>query len=200
MYFQASRLDQLLYFADNIAYFAFQTQDEPLYVMYQIDPIMAMICPDALHRFRKAFKLSAASQENGDLTEDYDEDELETAENLKRILPSDLTEVRRCYRLCQPSFLLIGLKKFLENYYGLNSAKLKEYSPGDKQAVWEKPIVTRKQTVKFAPGIVVEFISKELKGTLEEFLSADFLVKKFLDVSLVCSVNFIKNRRFDRNY
>lgn len=184
-FFQASRLDQLLYFADNIAYFAFQMQDEPLYVMYQIEPIMAMICPDALHRFRKSFKLSPTGtpHENGNLPAEYDDDDLETPDNLKQNLPSDLAEVRRCYRLCQPSFLLIGLKKFLENYYGFSPAKLKEYSPSEKQAVWEKPIVTRKQTVKFSPGIVVEFISKELKGTLEEFLNGDFLVKKFLDVS-----------------
>jgi cohesin loading factor subunit SCC2 len=172
-----------LYFADNIAYFAYQTQDEPLFVMHQIDPIMAMICPDALHRFRKAFRL-AVPQENCPDEDVYDEEELETPENLRRSLTGDLAELRRCYRLCQPSFLLIGLKKFLADYYGFGAAKLKEYSPNEKQAVWEKPIVSRKQAFKFAPGIVVEFVSKELKGTLEEFLTADLLVKKFLDVSM----------------
>lgn len=142
-----------------------------------------MICPAALHRFRKSFRLTNLTEEGKD-EENYDEDEMETAENLKRSLPADLGEVRDCYRQCQPSFLLISIKKFLENYYSITADKVKEYKPTEPRAVFEKPIASKKTATRFAPTPVVEFVSKEAKGTLNEYLSAELLVRKFLEFKM----------------
>ena len=44
-------LEELVFIADNLAYFAYQTQDEPLFVMHQIDVVVSVSGSNVLDGF-----------------------------------------------------------------------------------------------------------------------------------------------------
>ncbi|XP_055327158.1 nipped-B-like protein A [Paramacrobiotus metropolitanus] len=191
--FKDSPLDLLLYFADNLAYFNYTNLDEPHYIIHQLEPILAMVSPDALHRFRKAFKLNhQKSAEEMESDELLDDDDLETVDNMRRCIPEDLSELHQCYRNCQPSLLLIALKRFVASLYCITPAKAKEYLPSEPKQVWEKPVTSRRANCKYEPTAVCEFVSREMRGELSDFLTPQLLIKKFLEFKTV--VNLIDDR------
>lgn len=46
-------LQEQLYIADNLAFFLYQTQDEPLYIIHQIDIIVSVSGSNLLQSFRE---------------------------------------------------------------------------------------------------------------------------------------------------
>lgn len=113
-----------------------------------------------------------------------DEDDLETVENLRQCIPEDLSELRQCYRVCQASMLLIILKRFLASTYGITPVKAREYSPSEPKQVYEKPITVRKTGVKYEPTSVCEFVSRDMKGDLGNYVTPQLLIRKFLEVRI----------------
>lgn len=51
--FQTAPLDQMLYLADNLGYFPFQVQDEPLFIIHHIDIIISTSGSNLLQHFRE---------------------------------------------------------------------------------------------------------------------------------------------------
>lgn len=51
--FQNAPLDQMLYLADNLSYFPFQVQDEPLFIIHHIDIIISTSGSNLLQHFRE---------------------------------------------------------------------------------------------------------------------------------------------------
>ncbi|KAJ8678892.1 hypothetical protein QAD02_014679 [Eretmocerus hayati] len=49
-----TNLSQMLYLADNLAYFAYQVQDEPLFIIHNIDIIISISGTNLLHSFKEA--------------------------------------------------------------------------------------------------------------------------------------------------
>lgn len=59
---QKISLHQMLYLADNLAYFPYVVQDEPLYLVHQIDLLISNTGTNLLCNFREGLKPSASMQ------------------------------------------------------------------------------------------------------------------------------------------
>ncbi|ESN96221.1 hypothetical protein HELRODRAFT_189155 [Helobdella robusta] len=55
MFEDKTPLNELLYMADNLAYFSYQLQDEPLFIMHQIDIILSVSGFNLIQSFREVF-------------------------------------------------------------------------------------------------------------------------------------------------
>lgn len=53
MYFQKTSLSQMLYLSDNLAYFPYQVQDEPLFIIHHIDIMISVSGTNLLQSFRE---------------------------------------------------------------------------------------------------------------------------------------------------
>lgn len=51
--FQGTKLDLLLYIADNMAHFPYSIQEEPLFVIHHIDTILSVTGTNLLHSFKE---------------------------------------------------------------------------------------------------------------------------------------------------
>ena len=51
--FQRISLEEQVFIADNLAYFAYQTQDEPLFIIHQTDIIVSVTGSNLLQSFRE---------------------------------------------------------------------------------------------------------------------------------------------------
>ena len=51
--FQKISLEEQLYIVDNLAFFVYQTQDEPLFIIHQIDIIVSVSGSNLLQSFRE---------------------------------------------------------------------------------------------------------------------------------------------------
>ena len=54
---QKTSLAELVYMADNLAFFPYQTQDEPLFVMHQIDILVSVSGSNLIQSFREVRNL-----------------------------------------------------------------------------------------------------------------------------------------------
>lgn len=156
-------LSQMLYLADNMAYFPFQVQDEPLFIIHHIDIMISVTGTNLLQSFREALLPNPnAPQEKridpttGQEVPVIDEDEDEDEESLLNRVPEDTSSLQESLTASQGCLLLLVLKQHLKALYGLSDAKISQYSPSESAKLYEKN-VNRKSNSKFNP-----------KGTLEK--------------------------------
>jgi cohesin loading factor subunit SCC2 len=118
-----STLSFMLYLADNLAYFPYVVQDEPLYLIHQIDLFISVAGTNLLQTFRDGLKPKTSEEikdrENNPLE---DEDDEEDKEALCERLPEDTTELQNCVTSAQGCMLLLILKQHLKDMYGINDA------------------------------------------------------------------------------
>lgn len=164
-------LPELLYIADNIVYFPYMAQDEPLFIMHQLDIMLSVSGSNLLQTFREALLNRHGiqiSDPNMTETDDYDEDDDDYDSILER-LPEDTSILQECIIASQGCVLLLYLKQTLKEMYGFTDNKIQQYSPNEAK-VYERPL-NRKGHVRFNPETVLEFIRcKELdmERTLDE--------------------------------
>ncbi|XP_039148233.1 nipped-B protein isoform X3 [Drosophila simulans] len=179
---QKTSLQQMLYIADNLAYFPYVVQDEPLYLIHQIDLLISMAGTHLLATFKEHIK---PSDKEGDVLED--DDDVEDPEVLFNRLPEDMTEIIKCITSAQACMLLLILKDHLKEMYAITDSKISRYSPSE-QKLYEKA-VTRKSVNDFNPKTTIDVIKKQMS---QEKLSTDInftftkeekldLVVKYLD-------------------
>ena len=53
--FQGTKVDLLLYIADNLAHFPYSVHEEPLFVIYHIDTILSVTGANLLHSFKEVY-------------------------------------------------------------------------------------------------------------------------------------------------
>ncbi|XP_043661492.1 nipped-B protein isoform X2 [Drosophila teissieri] len=179
---QKTSLQQMLYIADNLAYFPYVVQDEPLYLIHQIDLLISMAGTHLLATFKEHIK---PSDKEGDVLED--DDDVEDPQVLFNRLPEDMTEIIKCMTSAQACMLLLILKDHLKEMYAITDSKISRYSPSE-QKLYEKA-VTRKSVIDFNPKTTIDVIKKQMS---QEKLSTDIhftftqeekldLVVKYLD-------------------
>ncbi|XP_026838706.1 nipped-B protein isoform X1 [Drosophila erecta] len=179
---QKTSLQQMLYIADNLAYFPYVVQDEPLYLIHQIDLLISMAGTHLLATFKEHIK---PSDKEGDVLED--DDDVEDPQVLFNRLPEDMTEIIKCITSAQACMLLLILKDHLKEMYAITDSKISRYSPSE-QKLYEKA-VTRKSVTDFNPKTTIDVIKKQMSQeklitdinftfTKEEKLD---LVVKYLD-------------------
>ncbi|KAG7307609.1 hypothetical protein JYU34_007831 [Plutella xylostella] len=147
-------LDQLLYLADNLSYFPFQVQDEPLFIIHHIDIIISTSGSNLLQLFREG--LSPSGQQKGDLDDEEEDDE--EAESLVARLPENTRPLQDAMRQARGCLLLLVLKQHLKQSYGLTDAKISQYSPSESVKVYEKA-VSRRLAPVFAPAAALAQLS-----------------------------------------
>ncbi|KAL7739362.1 hypothetical protein ACLKA6_003968 [Drosophila palustris] len=151
---QKTSLQQMLYIADNLAYFPYAVQDEPLYLIHQIDLLISMAGTHLLTTFKEHLR---PSDKGGDVLEDDDDEE--DPHVLFNRLPEDMTEIKKCITSAQACMLLLVLKEHLKEMYGLTDGKISRYSPSE-QKIYEKA-VTRRSVADFNPRTTIDVIKKQ---------------------------------------
>ncbi|XP_043066416.1 nipped-B protein isoform X3 [Drosophila bipectinata] len=152
---QKTSLQQMLYIADNLAYFPYMVQDEPLYLIHQIDLLISMAGTHLLATFREHLM---PTDKQGDVLED--DDDVEDPQLLFNRLPDDMTEIKMCITSAQACMLLLILKDHLKEMYGLTDSKISRYSPSE-QKIYEKA-VTRRSVADFNPKTTIDVIKKQM--------------------------------------
>lgn len=195
-------LPEQVYIVDNLAFFNYQTQDEPLFIIHQIDIIVSVSGSNLMQSFREklagpssrssrmAFPNAGAVTENGvsDNTNFFDDDD-DDKESLLERLPADISPMQEILWIAQGCILLLYLKQHLKDMYGFTDSKIQNYSPSEAAKVYEKPL-PKKTLVKFNPECVLNIL-REKKNPVEkteleerEKLIEDYLSFKDLMLSV----------------
>ena len=146
-------LEEQLFVADNLAYFPYQVQDEPLYLIEQIDLTVSVSGSTQLQQFRDLLKQYL------DYTDDdeaLDVNKLE--EKFLHLSDAIVDELSQCLRTSKSTMLLLLLKSYLKDVYGLNDTKITEYDHTESSKITDRPILSRKMQVKFEPKIALDTI------------------------------------------
>lgn len=188
-------LEQMLFLTDNMAYFPYQVQDEPLFIIHNIDIILSVNGTNLIQTFKEALlPLYGPHPEvhidpmTGMARPVMEEDEEEDAETLLSRMPEDATPLVDCMTASQGCILLLALKNHLKSMYGFNDAKISQYSPSENSKLYEKA-VTRKSNAKFNPQATLKKLSESrAEGNLSlderKQLISEYLEFKYLIISL----------------
>ncbi|CAF3774513.1 unnamed protein product [Rotaria socialis] len=146
-------LEEQLFVADNLAYFPYQVQDEPLYLIEQIDLTVSVSGSTQLQQFRDLLKqyLDYVDDDEG-----IDINKLE--DKFLNLSDAIIDELNQCLRTSKSTMLLLLLKSYLKDVYSLNDTKITEYDHTESSKITDRPIITRKMNVKFEPKIVLDTI------------------------------------------
>lgn len=120
---ERAKLSFMLYLADNLAYFPYAVQDEPLYLIHQIDLIISVTGTGLLSLFRDGLKKKPGEENKEKLLNPLeDEDDEEDRDALFHRLPDDNTNLLQIITTAQGCMLLLILKQHLKDMYGINDA------------------------------------------------------------------------------
>ncbi|KYN03047.1 Nipped-B-like protein [Cyphomyrmex costatus] len=177
-------LSQMLYLADNLAYFTYQVQDEPIFIIHHIDIIISMSGTNLLQSFKEALLPKENSGQPHQLLsalEDEEDDE-EDEEAILARLPNNTTLLREYITASQGFLLLLTLRQHLKDLYGFSDAKIGQYSPSESAKVYEKA-VNRKSNLLFEPKATLHRLREGVTNVDEELdaKGRKKLVKEYLD-------------------
>ncbi|XP_059830018.1 nipped-B-like protein isoform X2 [Hypanus sabinus] len=195
-----TEVNLLLYIADNLACFPFQTQEEPLFIMHHIDITLSVSGSNLLQSFRESLlkdtlpkdKASANSEDSGSEDESprprrhrkrYNSDSSDDEDDLEDVLsrlPPDSTPLLEFVNASQGILLLLVLKQHLKNLYGFSDSKIQKYSPSESAKVYDKA-VNRKSGVHFNPRQTLDFLKNGVgHAEITESVKRS-IVKQYLD-------------------
>ncbi|KAA0199080.1 hypothetical protein HAZT_HAZT003389 [Hyalella azteca] len=125
---QRTPLKELLYIADNLAYFPYQVLDEALFVIYHIDLMISTMGSNLLQAFREALlpppdadvKYNPETGRPEYLDDDADDD---SASLLTRC-PVDMSPLLDSMQASQGCLLLLVLKEYLKEVYGITDGSV----------------------------------------------------------------------------
>lgn len=167
-------LAYMLYLADNLAYFPYMVQDEPLFIVHHIDIMISVSGTNLLQSFREGLIINEQQKlpiqsENGELITNsisaLDEDDDDEDALVSRI-PEDTSHLQLCITAAQGCLLLLMLKQHLKDIYGLSDSKIQQYSPTEPVKTYEKNISRRNNSL-FNPK---ETLQKLKQGNLPVYL------------------------------
>lgn len=120
-FFQDKSLSNMLYLADNLAYFPYQVQDEPLFVIHQININMSLNGSSLITAFHKSLNPVqgvGGVVEKSDILNDEDEDH--NVDELLQRMPEDTTHLQNLITAAQGCLLLLFLRDYLKTVYGFS--------------------------------------------------------------------------------
>ncbi|XP_037089457.1 nipped-B-like protein [Pollicipes pollicipes] len=150
-------LQELLYLADNLAYFPYQVADEVLFIIHQVDVMVSVTGSTILQLVREALlppagqpvRLHPMTGQPLPYEDDDDDDD-----HLLERLPEDLTPIRDALAASEGCNLLLVMKQHLKDFYGITDNKISQYSPSESGKVYEKA-VNRRPNVLFRPDVTI---------------------------------------------
>ncbi|KAK8753827.1 hypothetical protein OTU49_001786 [Cherax quadricarinatus] len=160
-----TNLHELLFITDNLAYFPYQVLDEPLFIIHHIDIMISVTGTNLLQAFREALlpppnaevKINPETGQPEYVDDLDDEDDVEVY--MSRLPPS-LTPLVDCINASQGCLLLLMLKDYLKEIYGITDGKITQYSPSDTSKQYEKSS-SRKSSAKFNPKPILKRLKEE---------------------------------------
>lgn len=179
-------LSQMLYLADNMAYFPYQVQDEPLFIIHHIDIMISVTGTNLLQSFREGLIPTGPPQdqridpETGNPLPVVDEEEDEDEAVLLRRVPEDTHCLQECLTASQGCHLLLVLKQHLKTLYGFNDSKITQYSPSESAKTYEKA-VNRKSNSKFNPKATLQKIQQGSPPSVLDENARKALVSEYLE-------------------
>ncbi|BES94983.1 unnamed protein product [Nesidiocoris tenuis] len=173
-------LSQMLYLVDNMAYFPYQVQDEPLFIIHHIDVMLSVTGTNLLQSFRESLIPINPEQGQEGYAPNEDEDEDEDEETLLSRIPEDTTALQQCLTASQGCLLLLVLKQHLKTLYGFNDAKITQYSPTESSKVYEKS-VSRKSNSKFNPKGTIQKLKQGTPPAVLDEEARRALVTEYLE-------------------
>ncbi|KAK2143113.1 hypothetical protein NP493_4645g00000 [Ridgeia piscesae] len=105
-----------------MAFLPYQVQDEPLYIIHQIDIIVSVSGSNILQSYKEVERM-----------------------------PEDTTALPNLFMMSQGCILLLMLKQHLKELYRFTDSKIHCYSPTEQAKVWDKPL-TGKTKMTFNPS------------------------------------------------
>ncbi|EAA15100.4 AGAP009290-PA [Anopheles gambiae str. PEST] len=170
-------LRQMLYLADNLAYFPYVVQDEPLFIIHHIDVLISVTGTNLLATFREGLKPLPGTEGNADPTDDDDDDQ----EAILTRLPDDTSDLENCIRSAQGCMLLLILKQHLKDIYGITDSKISRYSPSESGKIYDKAMQRRSNSL-FDPKATITLL-KENRATAGAQTEKERieLVQRYLD-------------------
>ncbi|ESO95734.1 hypothetical protein LOTGIDRAFT_214826 [Lottia gigantea] len=147
-------LAEQLYTADNLAYYPYQFQDEPLFIIHQIDIIVSVTGSNLLQSFKENLILKPGVEPG---TEDDDDDDREA---LLTRFPENLAPLKEVINLSRGCVLLLVLKQHLKDVYGFSESKIHRYSPTEQAKIYEKPL-NKKNNLIFNPKYTIEYLNEQ---------------------------------------
>ncbi|KAK2153587.1 hypothetical protein NP493_2289g00008 [Ridgeia piscesae] len=165
-------LSELIYMADNMAFLPYQVQDEPLYIIHQIDIIVSVSGSNILQSYKEVFFPGAADDDRAKL-EDDDDEELNT---LLERMPEDTTALPNLFMMSQGCILLLMLKQL----YHFTDSKIHRYSPTEQAKVWDKPL-NRKAKMTFNPSQAMDLVREGTHDLPQDDDTKTKLIQGYLD-------------------
>lgn len=176
-------LGELMYMADNLAFFPYQLLDEPFFTVHHIDIIVSVSGSNLLQAFKEALvnKSTEGSADNNEQHQHLSaEDDEENVQSLTAMLPADVLPLQECMLAAQGCVLLLALKQHLKSTYSITDGKAQKYSPAEAAKVWDRPI-NRRVDSKFNPSATLSLLRE---GTPSENLDDEGrqkLVKDYIE-------------------
>lgn len=181
-------LSQMLYYADNLAYFPFQVQDEPLFIIHHVDIMISVTGTNLMQTFREALIPLNNQEQRLNLETgqpelvpaiEPDEDEDEDPEVLFARVPADTSVLQDIITSFQGCLLLLVLKQHLKDLYGFTDAKITQYSPSEAAKVYEKA-VNRRSNAIFNPKATLSKLKENPPDILDD-KQRRALITQYLD-------------------
>ncbi|XP_053146903.1 nipped-B-like protein isoform X3 [Hemicordylus capensis] len=208
-----TEVNMLLYIADNLACFPYQTQEEPLFIMHHIDITLSVSGSNLLQSFKESMvkykKERKPSSDEESESESNSESDSESEEEIHKPRKSrkradsdsdsdeenDINAVMKCLpdnsapliefaNVSQGILLLLMLKQHLKNLCGFSDSKIQKYSPSESAKVYDKTI-NRKAGIHFHPKQTLDFLRSDMANSrLTEEVKRS-IVKQYLDFKLL---------------
>ncbi|CAH1960755.1 unnamed protein product [Acanthoscelides obtectus] len=185
-------LSHMLYLADNLAYFPYQVQDEPLFIFHHIDIMISVSGTNLLQSFREGLIMTEGQQKQIMESENnegalhaisaisaLDEDDEDEGMLLSRV-PEDTSQLQACITAAQGCFLLLMLKQHIKDVYGLSDGKIQLYSPSEPAKAYEKAI-TRRSNALFNPKSTLHKLKEGNPPTCLDEEGRRDLIRQYLD-------------------
>ncbi|XP_019785693.1 nipped-B-like protein isoform X4 [Sagmatias obliquidens] len=202
-----TEVNMLLYIADNLACFPYQTQEEPLFIMHHIDITLSVSGSNLLQSFkesmvkdkRKERKSSPAKENESSESEeevsrprksrkrvdsDSDSDSEDDINSVMKCLPENSAPLIEFANVSQGILLLLMLKQHLKNLCGFSDSKIQKYSPSESAKVYDKAI-NRKTGVHFHPKQTLDFLRSDMANSRITEDVKRSIVKQYLDFKLL---------------
>ncbi|XP_041251962.1 nipped-B-like protein isoform X4 [Onychostruthus taczanowskii] len=209
-----TEVNMLLYIADNLACFPYQTQEEPLFIMHHIDITLSVSGSNLLQSFKESMvkdkkkerKPSSDEETESDshsgsgseseeeaskprrlrkrVDSDSDSDEENDINSVMKCLPENSAPLIEFANVSQGILLLLMLKQHLKNLCGFSDSKIQKYSPSESAKVYDKAI-NRKTGVHFHPKQTLDFLRSDMANSKITEEVKRSIVKQYLDFKLL---------------
>uniref|UniRef100_A0A8D0D6G7 Nipped-B protein n=1 Tax=Sander lucioperca TaxID=283035 RepID=A0A8D0D6G7_SANLU len=197
-----TEVNMLLFIADNLACFPYQTQEEPLFIMHHIDITLSVSGSNLLQSFKEVRNFLQRRKHSSDEDDEDEDDEqsmvhrrkkpaacdsdgdMEDEDAVMDRLPENSIPLLDFASSSQGILLLLVLKQHLKNLYGFSDSKIQKYSPTESAKVYDKA-VNRKSKVHFNPRQTLNYLKSDLANTDLSHDTKRNIVKQYLDFKVL---------------